>query len=78
MATQRWSELSEGRRRAIMALGIFEGILKIAALVDLRQRASDEIRGPKKVWALVIVFVNGVGIAPLTYFVFGRRKQGGD
>lgn len=74
---KRWSDLSPRSRRVMVALGAFEGALKIAALIDLRRRAGDEIRGRKKTWALAITFVNSVGAVPLAYFLFGRRKQGG-
>ncbi len=39
------------------------------ALVDLNRR--DRTRGPKWVWALVIIF--GQLIGPLVYFVVGRK-----
>jgi hypothetical protein len=76
MARRQWSDLSERSRRTIMVLGVVEGVLKAAALVDLRRRADDEIRGPKKAWALAIAFVNAAGAVPVTYFLLGRRKQG--
>lgn len=61
-----------GRRRAIIASGAVEGVLKIAALRDLARRPADQVRGPKWVWALVIVAVNGLGVAPAVYYRFGR------
>jgi len=67
--------MSERSRRVVMALGVFEGLLKTAALVDLRRRAGDEVRGPKKAWALGIMFVNAGGAVPAAYFLLGRRKQ---
>jgi hypothetical protein len=45
--------------------------LMIAALVDLVRRA--QTRGPKWVWALVIVLVNFIG--PIIYFVAGRKEE---
>ena len=78
MARRRWSELSERNRRMIVAVGAIEGVLKAAALVDLRRRPADELRGPKKVWALAIVFVNSAGAVPVAYFLFGRRTRGHD
>jgi hypothetical protein len=59
-----------------MVLGILEGVLKTAALVDLRRRPEEEVRGPKKVWGLAITFVNAAGAVPAAYFLLGRRKQG--
>jgi len=42
--------------------------LLVAALVDLIR--CPHTRGPKWVWALVILFVNIIG--PIVYFTFGR------
>ena len=42
------------------------------ALVDLF-RPTRTTRGPKWVWALVIVFVNLIG--PIVYFVAGRKDE---
>lgn len=74
MARKRWSDLSPRNRRLIMVVGIAEGVLKIAALVDLRRRPADEVRGSKKLWATAIVLVNSVGALPSAYFLFGRRR----
>ena len=70
---QRWSDLSESRRRLIVIGGAFEGALKIAALRDIRRRPASRIRGSKAVWTVAIVLINAAGGAPLAYFVFGRR-----
>jgi hypothetical protein len=45
--------------------------LIIAALVDLYHRAHT--RGPKWVWALVILLINIIG--PIVYFVVGRKEE---
>jgi len=45
--------------------------LMISALVDLVRR--EQTRGPKWVWALVILFVNYIG--PIIYFVAGRKDE---
>lgn len=44
--------------------------LMIFALVDLVRR--ERTKGPKWLWALVIVFVNFLG--PIIYFVVGREE----
>lgn len=41
------------------------------ALFDLSRRSAT--RGPKWVWALVIIFVNVIG--PIVYFVVGRGEE---
>jgi hypothetical protein len=45
--------------------------LLAAALADIYRRPAEEIRGDKRLWA-VVAFVNFVG--PVSYFLFGRRR----
>jgi hypothetical protein len=75
VATKRWSELSERNRRVIVVLGTIDGLLKVAALADLRRRPAEEVRGSKKVWAVVLTLANSAGLVPLVYFVRGRRPR---
>ncbi len=76
MAKRRWSDLSPRSRRLIVIGSVCEGLLKIAAIVDLVRRPADQIRGRKWVWATAIVLVNSVGAVPLAYFFRGRRRPG--
>ncbi len=55
----------------LIPIVLIELALMIAALVDLIRRAHT--RGPKWVWALVIVLVNFIG--PIIYFVAGRNEE---
>ena len=71
MANKRWSELSTGQRRSIVLSGVVQVTLLIAALVDIRRRPQEEIRGNKWLWTAA-TFVNFVG--PISYFLFGRRR----
>lgn len=50
---------------------IIQLVLMISALVDLSRRPST--KGPKWVWALVIIFLNLIG--PIIYFVAGRKEE---
>ena len=72
-AQRRWSDFSERTRRLIIITAVAEGILKVAALIDIKRRPVNQIRGPKWLWAPVVAVVNSVGIVPISYFVFGRR-----
>ena len=74
MAYKRWSDLSPRTQRLVLIGSVVEGILKIAALVDLARRPSDEVRGSKRWWAAAIVLINSAGAAPLTYFAYGRKR----
>jgi len=71
---RRWSDLSEGTRRLIIVTAVAESILKGAALIDIKRRPADQIRGPKWLWVPVVTVVNSLGIVPISYFVFGRRR----
>ena len=70
---RRWSDLSPGTRRLIIVAAVAESIIKGAALIDIKRRPADQIRGPKWLWVPVVAVVNSLGIVPISYFVFGRR-----
>jgi hypothetical protein len=72
-ARRQWSDLDERTRRLLIAAGVAEGILKVAALIDIKRRPAGQIRGPKWLWATVITVVGSVGVVPVSYFLFGRR-----
>jgi hypothetical protein len=74
-ARKRWSDLSERDRRLLRAAAVAEGILKVAALTDIKRRPASQIRGPKWLWATVLAVVSSAGIVPVSYFVFGRRPR---
>lgn len=73
-ARQKWDELSPTRKRAMVALGVVDAGLRAWALVDLKNRPDDEVKGPKAVWALALTVVNSAGILPTTYLLVGRRR----
>jgi hypothetical protein len=72
---RRWSDLSRRQRRLLLVGAAVEGMLKIAALRDLRRRPAAEVRGSKKLWATGLVLANSAGAVPMTYFRFGRRMH---
>lgn len=74
MAKKRWAELSPATRRLITVAASVEGILKIAALIDLARRPSNQIRGTKTRWAVAIILINSGGAVPIAYFRRGRRR----
>jgi hypothetical protein len=57
----------------LIPLLIIQFALVAAALWDLLQRPPSAVRGPKWIWAIVIVFVNMIG--PIVYFVVGRTDE---
>jgi hypothetical protein len=73
MAMQQWSELNPRVRRLIVAGAAVEGAFKIAALIDIKRRPAEQIRGGKKVWTAGML-LNSAGLIPASYFVWGRRS----
>jgi hypothetical protein len=73
-AKQQWSDLSERTRRVLIVMAVAEGILKIAALIDIKRRPASQIRGRKWIWASVVAVVSSAGVLPVSYFIFGRRQ----
>jgi hypothetical protein len=59
----------------VIAGAAVEGVLKIAALMDLRKRSASEIRGPKWLWATSLTIIGSAGILPASYFLVGRRRD---
>ena len=55
----------------IIPLFLIQIGLMIAALLDLLKRETT--RGPRWMWAIIIVFVNMIG--PIVYFVVGREEE---
>jgi hypothetical protein len=76
VARKQWSDLSERNRRLLIAAAAAEGILKVAALIDLKRRPATQIRGPKWLWATAVTVISSAGVLPISYFVFGRRQPG--
>jgi hypothetical protein len=74
VAKRQWSDFSPGTRRLIIIGAAVETSLKAAALVDLKRRPASEIRGSKWMWVPALTVLNSAGLAPLTYFVWGRRR----
>jgi len=72
---QKWNDLSPKTRKLIVAGAVFEGILKLMALVDLKRRPANEVKGTKATWALAVVFANSVGAVPIAYLLWGRRRR---
>jgi Phospholipase_D-nuclease N-terminal len=70
---RKWDDLEPRTRRLLIAAGAIEGVLKIAALVDLARRPPNEVRGSKGTWAAAVIFLNALGTVPIAYFVWGRK-----
>jgi hypothetical protein len=67
-----WSSFSPTVRIAIVAGGIVQIALFLAAQIDIARRPAQAIRGDKGMWR-ALAFINFLG--PLAYFLFGRKPQ---
>ena len=75
VARRRWSDLSVRTRRLLITAAVADGALRIAALIDIKRRPASQIRGRKRVWAALMAVTSSAGVLPVSYFVFGRRRQ---
>jgi hypothetical protein len=73
-AAKWWSELSKRNQRLLIAAAVAETSLKAAALIDIKRRPASQIRGPKWAWIPAVSILNSAGLAPITYFVWGRKR----
>jgi hypothetical protein len=69
---KRWSDLTPQQRAGGIVSAVIQLVLAAAAWRDLAKRTADQVRGPKPLWAALIL-VNFIG--PLSYFAFGRRRD---
>jgi hypothetical protein len=68
---KQWSDLSPQKQLTISVVGLIQVSLLAAALIDIRRRPAEQIKGSKKLWTLV-AFINFVG--PIAYFMIGRKR----
>src|SRR6266487_826978 len=78
MAAKRtWSDLDESTRKLIITVAVAEGILKVAALIDIKRRPASQIRGPKWLWAPVVAVVNSAAVATRLTGIAARELTAG-
>ena len=71
-AKKRWADLSDRQRAVLLGAAAAEFTLKIVALIDIKRRPADRIRGPKALWRAAMA-VNLLG--PVSYFAIGRKRS---
>jgi len=74
-ARRRWNDLGKRTRILLLTAAVIDGALRVAAPNDIKPRPASQIRGRKRVWAAVVAVVSSAGVLPISYFVFGRRRQ---
>ena len=74
-ARRRWGALSKRTRILLITVAVADGALRVAALIDIQRRPASQIRGRKGMWAAAVALVNSAGVVPVSYFVFGQRRE---
>ena len=74
-ARRRWSNLSKRTRILLITTAVADGALRVAALIDIQHRPASQIRGRKGMWAAAVALVSSAGVVPVSYFVFGQRRE---
>ena len=74
MAAKKWSDVNPRARQLIVAAAVIDGVLKTAALADMKRRPASQIRGSKWMWASAVLLINSAGGLPVAYFAYGRRQ----
>jgi hypothetical protein len=75
VARRQWSDLSDRSRRMLAIAAVAEGVLKVAALIDIKRRPARQVRGPKWAWTTAVTVISSAGVVPISYFVLGRRPR---
>ena len=74
-ARRGWSNLSKRTRMLLITAAVADGALRVAALRDIQRRPASQIRGRKGMWAAAVALVSSAGVVPVSYFVFGQRRE---
>ena len=69
---KQWKEMAPWQKASALVMISVQVSLLASALVDIRRRPAEEIRGNKWLWTGVS-FINFVG--PISYFLFGRKTE---
>ena len=70
-----WSDMGKKQQLSVIVGGAVQVALLVAALVDIKRRPVELIRGSKALW-VGLSFINYVG--PLAYFILGRKRVGNE
>ncbi len=72
-APKRRKGFSLAMKGDVIARRIFNLVLMIWAIRDIRRRRDDELNGNRKIWTLA-AFAPPIG--PIAYFLLGRKRSG--
>jgi hypothetical protein len=67
--SQRWDEMSNAKRVALMLLVSLKVATTVAAWADLAEQPAEKVNGSKRKWAFIIA-IDVIG--PILYYRRGR------
>lgn len=70
-----WSELPPAARASLIAVAAVDAGLRAWALRDLASRSPEQLRGPKRLWAVGLSIVNSAGVLPACYLLVARKAS---
>ena len=74
MTNKRWRDMSPGAKTALLVAGSVDLGLRAWALIDLKNRPQEQVRGSKRGWAIALATVNSTGILPTVYLSWARKR----
>lgn len=71
MAKKKFSEMTTSQRAGVVAVATAQIALSVWAARDLKDRPSDQVRGPKLMWGLAMPIQP---FGPIGYLALGRKR----
>lgn len=68
---KKWNDLTDNQKKLIGGISVADLVAKATALRTLYKTPAKSVRGPKWLWALIIIAVNTAG--PAAFFAVGRK-----
>lgn len=68
------ADLSERIRRWLIT-AVADGAFRVPAPIESKHRLASQIRDRKRLCAAAVALVSSAGVVPISYVVFGRRRQ---
>lgn len=72
--SKRLENLPKPVKMILGIAGVADAVLRAYALVDVARREQSEINGPKEAWVPALALVNSLGLLPVAYLKWGRRR----
>lgn len=72
--SKRFENLPKPLRVVLAIAGVADTVLRAYALLDVSRRDDVDLHGPKEAWVPALALVNSLGLLPLAYLKWGRKR----